>query len=100
MFRLRLKMQMTSLSEGLLTPRSPEGVFMRHFLLIALLTLSSCTTDPIYLKNKKTGEIVTCGQHYVGLAKDFKMEGIAMEEGQCINDYKEQGYIRVPTGEK
>lgn len=71
---------------------------MRYSLLLTLVLLTSCSTDPVYMKNTATGKIVKCGPYYVGLAKDFKMEGIAMQERQCTQDYKEQGYLRVPDG--
>jgi len=69
---------------------------MRYRIVLIPLILASCSTDLIYLKNKDTGQIATCGGHFVGLEKDFKMEGIAMQESQCIQDYKEQGFIRIP----
>lgn len=65
-------------------------------ILSVVLLLTGCTTDLIYLKNKETGQTVTCGGKFVGLDKDFKIEGIAAQESQCINDYKEQGFVRVP----
>jgi len=70
---------------------------MRYSFILISLLLAGCSTDPVYMKNKETGEIVKCGPYYVGLAKDFKMEGIAHQESQCIQDYKEQGFIRIPS---
>jgi len=69
---------------------------MRYGVLLIPFLFSACSTDLIYLKNKETGEVVHCGGHFVGLDKDFKIEGIAQEESQCIKDYKEQGFVRVP----
>lgn len=66
----------------------------KSLLLIILLT--GCTQS-IYMKNPKTGQTVDCGQHWVGIEKDFKMEGTAAQESQCIGDYKEQGFTRVPA---
>lgn len=44
--------------------------------------------------NKATGKTAQCGPYYTGLAPDFKLQGIAMRESQCIQDYKEQGFVR------
>lgn len=67
---------------------------MRPPLFLSLLVLFGCTDSSIYLKNERTGEIVKCGgRHAVTL-----IEGaVATRESQCIQDYKEQGYVRVPS---
>ena len=58
-------------------------------LLLAVgLLVSSCSGGPVYLKNPKTGEIVDC-------AAAANIPG-AMRERGCIDDYKDQGWERVP----
>lgn len=78
-------------------PDHQQGVFMRLVIIATSLLLLTACTDSIWMKNPTTGQTVDCGQRYVGLAKDFKMEGTAAQEGQCISDYKEQGFVRVPN---
>lgn len=70
---------------------------MKKSIIVVYTVLGACSTDLIYLKNKSTSEIVTCGGRFVGMDKGFKMEGLALQESQCINDYKEQGFIRIPN---
>lgn len=48
-------------------------------------------TEPVYLRNPGTGQIVRCGPYHPGNAG-----ANAIREVQCIKDYKEQGYIRIP----
>ena len=63
--------------------------------VIAVSLLCGCT-DAVYMRNA-SGEIVKCGSVYTGLAGDFELMGIAARESQCIQDYKDQGFIRVPS---
>jgi len=59
-----------------------------RFLLIPLLFLAACST-PIEMV-APNGRIVSCGP--------FSMTGggeaASRREAQCIQDYKEQGYVR------
>ncbi len=69
----------------------------RHLLYLGLVfLLASCTTTkPVFLTHPKTGATVQCGPYPTrGLAKPM---AAAMHETQCIQDYKEQGYVRVPS---
>ena len=60
--------------------------------VISLLTVG-CADSTTYLKNEKTGQIVKCGgAHAVTLAES----AIQAREAECIEDYKQQGYVRVP----
>lgn len=62
-------------------------------LIPLLFLLAGCTNAKVYLKNEKTGQIVTCGTvHPITLAES----GLARRDSQCIEDYKAQGFIRVP----
>lgn len=59
----------------------------------ALITLAGCQSEPIFLRHPD-GRTVQCGP--------FAERGVhgqaaaAMREAQCIEDYKQQGYQRVP----
>lgn len=60
--------------------------------MTALVVLMGCT-QTVYMKHPATGKTVQCGP--------YRSTGIpamagAMREAQCIQDYKEQGYVRVP----
>jgi hypothetical protein len=62
-------------------------------LLPLLLLVSGCADSTTYLKNEKTGEAVKCGGvHAVTLAES----AIQQREAQCIQDYKERGFVRIP----
>jgi hypothetical protein len=57
-----------------------------------LLMLAGCADSTTYLKNEKSGEIVKCGGvHPVTVAES----AIQQREAQCIQDYKERGFVRV-----
>ncbi len=56
---------------------------------------SKLTTEPIYLRHQKTGQIVQCGPDY----GDVEASTIQMRELFCINDYRLQGFVRIPTPE-
>ena len=62
--------------------------------VIAVSLLCGCT-DAVYMRNA-SGETVKCGSVYTSLAGDFESMGIAARESQCIQDYKDQGFRRVP----
>ncbi len=84
-----------------------QGEIMRNVLVVVALSLSvlaACavrmvkdmnllTTEPIYLRHQKTGQIVQCGPDY-GAA--VEASAIPMRELTCINDYKLQGFVRIP----
>ena len=54
---------------------------------------SKLTTEPIYLRHQKTGQIVHCGPDY---GDAVEASAIPMRELTCINDYKLQGFVRIP----
>jgi hypothetical protein len=61
-------------------------------LLPLLLLLVGCTNSTTYMKNEKTGEVVTCGgTHPITLVEG----AVQKREAQCIQDYKERGFVRV-----
>jgi hypothetical protein len=70
---------------------------MRVLLLTAFLlsSLTACTTETIYMKNQATGETVTCGGH--PLAFPIYATVAAAHDHDCVQDYKDQGYVRVSS---
>ena len=65
---------------------------MRILLLLPLLT--ACSTDTIYLKNPATGATATCGGH--SLFFPIYATVASSHDQECVQDYKEQGFVRVP----
>lgn len=59
--------------------------------LVLLLFLAGCQTAPVIMQNPQ-GQTVQCGPYPEG-----GMQGIntAAREAQCVQDYKEQGYVRI-----
>jgi hypothetical protein len=68
---------------------------MKVWYLLPLLALGACSTDIIYMKNPATGQTATCGGH--PLAFPIYATVAASHDGECVQDYKEQGYVRVPS---
>lgn len=62
-------------------------------LMPLLLLLSGCIDSTVYLKNPHTGEIVQCGSLH---GTSWFESNVEEREFKCINDYKEQGFRRVP----
>lgn len=58
-----------------------------------LLILAACTTAPVYLKHPQTGAVVNCGGYPAG---GWAATAGALREAKCIDDYRSQGYVRVP----
>ena len=67
---------------------------MKVIFLLALMTVA-CTTESIYMKNPTTGAVVKCGSPH---ANTLAEPAVQQREAQCIQDYKEQGFVRVPDG--
>lgn len=66
---------------------------MKSAALLLLLCVAACTNSTTYLKDQKTGEVVTCGSTHAISA----VEGaVQRREAQCIQDYKDRGFVRVP----
>lgn len=62
---------------------------MRYLALALLAALAACST--VEMRHPATGQVVKCGPY----SKGANSAGDAMREAQCINDFKEQGYVRV-----
>lgn len=71
---------------------------MRAIPLVAVVVLGACGTvqsDPVYLRHTETGEIVRCGP-YSTLGVNRALAAAEFERN-CVADYREQGYLRVPA---
>ena len=67
---------------------------MRHFLALFLLcALAGCSTETIYMKNQTTGEVATCGDH--PLAFPIYATIAATHDQECVQNYRDQGFVRV-----
>lgn len=66
---------------------------MRLIAVIFVVSLAGCTTESIYMKNERTGAVVKCGSPH---ANTLAEPAVQAREAQCIQDYKEQGFVRVP----
>ena len=64
---------------------------MRRAICLLALLVAGCT-EAIHLRNPTTGATATCGPYASG-----GMAGLTtpQREAQCINDFKEQGFVRV-----
>ena len=61
---------------------------MKRLLLLVVMALAGCTS-PVEMRHPETGAIIRCGPYAIGEI------GEARREAQCINDFKEQGYVRM-----
>ena len=66
---------------------------MRLLIILALCAIGGCLDSTTYLKNEKTGQVVTCGGSHV---LSYTEAAIQRREALCIEDYRQQGYVRVP----
>jgi hypothetical protein len=62
---------------------------------LLLLSLAACTTEKIYMKNETTGVIAKCGAH--SMAFPIYATVAATHDNECVQDYKDQGYVRVQS---
>lgn len=58
-----------------------------------LLLLSGCIDSTVYLKNPRTGAVVHCGSLH---GTSWFENNVQANDLQCINDYKEQGFVWIP----
>ena len=66
---------------------------MRWILLVSLVALPACT-EAIHLRNPATGQVATCGNH--PLAFPVYATIASTHDQECVRDFKEQGFVRVP----
>ena len=64
------------------------------FFVLPILAACQYATAPVILKHPKTGKVVQCGPYWIGNVANEDMSGVAKMERGCIEDYKEQGYVR------
>lgn len=62
--------------------------------LILLLVLGACSTRAVTMRHPATGATVRCGP-FPTMQNYGSAQAAAMQEAQCIQDFKEQGYVRV-----
>lgn len=69
---------------------------MTRVLLVGLLVLAGCSTQAVTLRHPVSGATVRCGP-FSTTQNYGSAQAAAMQEAQCIQDYKEQGFVRVPS---
>ena len=68
---------------------------MRVIALISLVVLTGCAQAQAVKMQHADGRSVTCGPYRVG---GFNGEQVAtLQQESCLNDYRAQGFIRVPN---
>ena len=65
------------------------------YLGLVLLLIGCSLTTPVYLAHPQTGATVQCGPY--SAAGVGRALAASQHETQCIQDWKEQGYVRVST---
>ena len=60
---------------------------------IAVLAIAACAAPAVTMRHPATGKTVVCGP-YAERGPNGPIAS-AMHETQCINDFKEQGFVRV-----
>lgn len=70
-----------------------KGNVMQWGFVVFLVFLSACT-ETIYMKNSATGQMATCGHH--PLIFPIYATIAAAHDQDCVGNYKEQGFVRVP----
>lgn len=65
---------------------------MRWTAILLALGLAGCS-DAITMRHPDTGQTAQCGPFWGGLS-GAAINQVAQREAQCIQDYKEQGYVR------
>jgi hypothetical protein len=68
---------------------------MRYFIVLcSLFVLAACATQPVQLRHPQTGKVVECGPYETYNASS--KQTAAIRERGCIEDFKQQGYMRLP----
>jgi len=62
-------------------------------LMAGCVALAGCTTEVIQMRNPTTGQVATCGNH--SLAFPIYATIASTHDHECVQDYKEQGYVRA-----
>jgi len=65
--------------------------------IAGLCILEGCADSTVFMKNEATGQVVKCGGvHPITLAE----QAFENREARCEQDYKEQGFVRIPSLDK
>ncbi len=70
---------------------------MRWATLAGLLLVGCASVEAAYLKHPQTGQVVQCGPYTYVILRAFDGPALAARQRQCIEDYKEQRFVRVPS---
>ena len=73
---------------------------MRKAIIVALTFLiAACTisSEVVYLKNPETGETLKCGPYTMYGVGTGAISAALRELHYCIDNFKTQGYVRVPN---
>ena len=65
------------------------------FALTLFATLSACGTDPIVMRDPKTGERFDCGSRREVWTWDVASN--PQRERDCVHDYQMRGWVRSPS---
>ena len=68
---------------------------LRHTLagIVVAASIAACAhTQPVELKNEQTGASVICGPYP---APPLRAAANVMQQNQCIQDFENQGFVRV-----
>lgn len=64
-------------------------------LVAVAFALAACLRiEAVRLKHPETGHVVQCGP-YTGMTAADKAATVIIQRG-CVQDFKEQGYVRIP----
>lgn len=69
------------------------GAAMKWAAIGLVLCLGACT-EAMYMKDPATGQVAECGGHW--LLFPIYATVASTHDGECVKDYKEQGWTRVP----
>ena len=72
--------------------------YLSPAVILLFFGFAGCASvETAYLKHPQTRQVVQCGPYeYVILRGSGEPEAAAARQSQCIEDYKEQGFVRVP----
>ena len=75
----------------------PGGALEACLVVFSIIITGCQAGGAVYLKNPKTGEVVSCSGHLTVWL--FSSSSLAAQRG-CINDFQIQGYVRIAKWNK
>jgi hypothetical protein len=63
---------------------------------VAAFSLAACGPAAVHLRNPATGQTTQCGPYNVVGQGPNAADAAAMEQSRCLDDYRVQGFERVP----